>query len=241
MQAILLCGGLSTRLGDITKETPKILLEIGGKTVLQHQVELLVEAGVEEVVLASGHLHDILQERVGSSLGGTPIRYVREEKRLGTGGAIKNAMKAITRFPAFVLNGDILLDASLRKMALALRPEMDGILLGVEVEDARSYGRLVFEPDTLHIQQFVEKDPNHQGAGHINGGVYLFQSSIQSYFPDRESFSVEYDVFPYVKSLYIHPYKGTWIDIGTPERLAFARENLTHLIQVQRGEGNSHG
>ncbi len=241
MQAILLCGGLSTRLGDITRETPKILLEIGGKTVLQHQVELLVDAGVEEVVLASGHLHDVLQERVGTSLAGVPIRYVREEKRLGTGGAIKNAMTAITRFPAFVLNGDILLDASLRKMAASLRPEMDGILLGVEVEDARSYGRLVFAPDTLHIQQFVEKDPNHQGAGHINGGVYLFNASIQSYFPDKESFSVEYDVFPYTKHLYIHPYKGTWIDIGTPERLTFARENLTHLIQAQRGTETSHG
>ena len=237
MQAILLCGGLSTRLGDITRDLPKILLDIGGKTVLEHQVEMLAEAGVTEVILASGHLHDILQARVGERIGDIAISYVREEKKLGTGGAIKNAMRAVNRYPTFVLNGDILLDASLKAMAEALTPSMDGILLGVEVEDARSYGRILFEPQDLHIEGFVEKDPNHEGAGFINGGVYLFNQSIHQYFPQEDAFSVEYNVFPHAKNLYLHPYKGTWIDIGTPERLEFARTHLLHLVQARRGGG----
>ncbi|MEM1010059.1 MAG: hypothetical protein AAGJ35_13765, partial [Myxococcota bacterium] len=64
------------------------------------------------------------------------------------------------------------------------------------------------------------------------------QSSIQDYFPQEDSFSVEYDVFPNAKQLYIHPYKGTWIDIGTPERLEFARKHLTRLMEQAKSVGD---
>ena len=151
MQALILCGGLSTRLGEITKEIPKVLLKIGQKTVLQHQVELLAEAGAKEIFLASGHLHDVLEAEVGDSLAGIPIRYVREHKRLGTGGAIKNAFAQMSDFPSFVLNGDILLDTSLRGMTEQLTPDMQGIILGVEVPDARSYGLLDLDGENHHI------------------------------------------------------------------------------------------
>lgn len=230
MQALILCGGLSTRLGDLTKTKPKILLEIAGKTVLQHQVELLAEAGAEEVFLASGHLHEVLQEAVGDSLQGVPIHYVREGKPLGTGGAIKNGLSQMQRWPIFVLNGDILLDTSLAQMREQMQGGWDGILLGVHVEDGRSYGRLITDPQTHQIKQFVEKDPHYEGSGFINGGVYLFQETIKAYFPEQEKFSIEYDVFPFVKSLFMHPYTGTWIDIGTPERLDFARQHLGHVL-----------
>ncbi len=225
MQALILCGGLSTRLGDITKEIPKVLLDIKGRTVLEYQVEMLANAGVTSVYLASGHLHERLQEAVGDSLLGIPIHYVREHKRLGTGGAIKNGFNQMTEFPAFVLNGDILLDNPLKGMLDMLTPEMDGVLLGVEVPDARSYGRLVLGENN-HIEQFLEKDPNHEGKGFINGGVYLFNAQVKEQFPERDTFSIEYDVFPYLKKLYAYTYQGHWIDIGTPERLEFARKHL---------------
>ena len=225
MQALILCGGLSTRLGDITKDIPKVLLEIKGRTVLEYQVEMLAEAGATSIYLASGHLHERLEEAVGHSLLGLPIHYVKEDKRLGTGGAIKNGFNTMTKFPAFVLNGDILLDTPLKKMSEMLTPEMDGVLLGVEVPDARSYGRLVLD-ESNHIDRFVEKDPTHEGIGFINGGVYLFNSTINQYFPEKDTFSIEYDVFPYMKKLYAYTYRGNWIDIGTPERLEFARKNL---------------
>lgn len=227
MKGLILCGGLSTRLGDITKSIPKVLLDVNGKTVLEIQVAMLAEAGVDEIHLASGHLHEVLEDKVGHELNGMPIRYVREHKKLGTGGAIKNGMNHIDGSPVIILNGDILLDVSLAEMAGSLTPEMDGLLLGVEVPDARSYGRIIFDEGSNHIEQFVEKDPNHEGAGVINGGVYIFNRSVESYFPDKDTFSIEYDVFPHVKQLYVHKYQGTWIDIGTPERLEFAREHMT--------------
>lgn len=225
MKALILCGGLSTRLGDITKALPKILLDIAGKTVLERQIEMLAAAGVDEVYLASGHLHETLEAEVGRELNGMPIHYVREHKKLGTGGAIKNGLMSIGSYPVIVLNGDILLETSLKEMGEALTPEMEGLLLAVEVPDARSYGRLIFEDD-LHIQAFVEKDPTHEGPGHINGGIYIFNKGIESYFPAKDTFSIEYDVFPHVEKLHAFPYQGVWIDIGTPERLTFARDEL---------------
>ena len=78
MQAIILCGGLSTRLGDITKDTPKILLEIGNRKILDIQLELLKEAEVDQVILASGHLHQVLHDQVGESRSGVQIQYTKE-------------------------------------------------------------------------------------------------------------------------------------------------------------------
>ena len=92
MQAIILCRGLATRLGNTTRTVPKVLLDIAGRTVLEWQIQLLKDANVQEVILASGHLHNMLYERVGEYYAGVRVRYTKEEKRLGTGGAIQNAM-----------------------------------------------------------------------------------------------------------------------------------------------------
>ncbi len=226
MQAIILCGGLATRLGETTKYIPKILLDIAGKTVLEWQIRLLQEANVEEIVLASGHLHDVLYEYVGDCYTGTCICYAKEEKRLGTGGAIANAMQQIRTSPFFVLNGDILLaNFSLREMLERFHRKMAGLLLSVQVDDIRPYGEIAFD-STGKITAFREKQPNHQ-AGYINSGIYLFSQTIADAFPkDQENFSIERDVFPYLSNLYTLKTAADWIDIGVPERLAYAREHF---------------
>ena len=226
MQAIILCGGLATRLGETAKTLPKILLEIAGKTVLEWQVRLLTDAGVTTVILASGHLHDVLYERVGDTYAGMPIRYAKEEKRLGTGGAVQNAMQQIDTSPFFVLNGDILIENfSLREMLVRFDPGMAGVLLSVHVPDIRAYGEIVSD-GAGKIQAFREKQPICR-AGYINGGVYLFDRSIAEVFPsDQENFSMERDVFPFVSNLYAVETDEAWIDIGVPERLAYARAHF---------------
>lgn len=226
MEAIILCGGLATRLGAAAKTVPKVLLEIAGKTVLEWQIQLLKDAGVTVVVLASGHLHDVLYERVGDNYAGMCIRYAKEEERLGTGGAIQNAMQLIDTSPFFVMNGDILLaDFSLREMLDRFRDGMAGILLSVHVPDIRPYGEIVSDGDGK-IQAFREKQPTHR-AGYVNGAVYLFDRSIADAFPDgQEIFSMERDVFPSVSNLYTLQTEADWIDIGVPERLAYARKHF---------------
>ena len=225
MQAIILCGGLSTRLGTITENVPKILLEIGDCTVLNRQLNLLKETGVDEVILASGHLHDALYSVVGESRQGIRIHYAREETRLGTGGAIKNAMRYISTSPFFVLNGDILLkDFPLSNLSQYFRSEMDGLLLGVFVENISSYGEIVSD-EGGKIIAFHEKQQTKR-SGHANGAIYLLSQSITSYFPNRDIFSIERDVFPYAPNLYVLKKKIDWIDIGVPERLEYAQRHF---------------
>lgn len=229
MEAIILCGGLATRLGETTKTLPKILLEIAGKTVLEWQIRLLRDAGVTTVILASGHLHDVLYERVGDAYAGMHIRYAKEEKRLGTGGAVQNAMKQINTSAFFVLNGDILLaNFSLREMLVRFDQGIAGMLLSVHVPDIRPYGEIVSD-GAGKIQAFREKQPTCR-AGYVNGGVYLFNQSIAEAFPsDRENFSMERDVFPHIPNLYALQTDADWIDIGVPERLADAREQFLRI------------
>ena len=229
MQAIILCGGLATRLGAAAKTVPKVLLEIAGKTVLAWQIQLLKNAGVTEVVLASGHLHDVLYARVGENYAGVSIRYAKEEQRLGTGGAIQNAMKQVDTSPFFVLNGDILLaDFSLREMLDFFQHGMAGVLLSVHVPDIRPYGEIVSDSDGK-IQAFREKQSTYR-AGYINGGVYLFDQSIAEAFPiGQQSFSMEREVFPAVSNLYTLQTDEHWIDIGVPERLDYARKHFPRL------------
>ena len=226
MQAIILCGGLATRLGEAVKTVPKVLLEIAGKTVLEWQIRLLMDVGVTAVILASGHLHDVLYERVGDNYGGMCIRYAKEEKRLGTGGAIQNAMKQIDTSPFFVLNGDILFAGfSLREMLNRFHQGMAGVLLSVHVPDIRPYGEIVSDGDGK-IQAFREKQSTYR-AGYINGGVYLFNETIADAFPKgQENFSMERDVFPSVSNLYALQTDASWIDIGVPERLDYARKHF---------------
>lgn len=220
MEAIILVGGLATRLGKMARETPKALMPVAGKPVIAHQVDMLAAAGVTRLILASGHLHEKLKREVGDRYRGVEISLVVENKRLDTGGAIAHAMRSLTsEDPFFTLNGDVLCDADLSEMRRRLPDTSTGILLGVSVQDISPYGEILADGDK--VLSFVEKRPDRR-PGIINAGVYLFRESIRAYFPKREVFSIERDVFPFVPDLRVFRQKARWIDVGTPERLAEA-------------------
>ena len=230
MQAIILCGGLATRLGETAKTLPKILLEIAGKTVLEWQIQPVREM---PVLPRLSSLRDIYTMSFMNALVKFMLECVsampREEKRLGTGGAIQNAMNQVNTSPFFVLNGDILLaNFSLREMLARFHEGMAGVLLSVHVPDIRPYGEIVSDSDGK-IQTFREKQPTHR-AGYVNGAIYLFDQSIANAFPKgQEVFSLERDIFPFVSHLYALQTDADWIDIGVPERLAYAREHFPRL------------
>lgn len=235
MQAVILCGG-PAKAATGEDGVPLPLLDIGGRSVLQIQGGLLRGAGVEEILIVPGASYERLFQAVGEEVEGLPLRYVCEEKPLGTGGAIQHVLPHITSWPLFVLNGDVLLEADLSQMLSQFHSAMDALLLGVEVPDARSYGRLIYQEDSFLVEDFVEKDPDYYGAGFINGGVYLFAESIQECFPARDVFSIEYDVFPRMERIYVHLYSGMWVDIGSPELLEFARRHLSRAAEPSPAE-----
>lgn len=222
MQAIILCGGSATRLGTVAKHVPKLLMKVKNRSIFEWQCGFLKEIGVQEIILATGHLHDELRNAIKDSCDGIPIRYCKENKKLDTGGAIKNAMRYIHSSPFFVLNGDVLWrDFSLNQMVSAFHSGMEGLLLAVWVEDTRPYGQIL-STDTGQVTAFLEKPATRQ-SGYINAGVYLFNTTIARAFPECDVFSLSYDVFPRVNDLYVFKTDADWIDIGTPERFQAAQ------------------
>jgi NDP-sugar pyrophosphorylase family protein len=224
MNAVILCGGLSTRLGYITKSIPKVLLDIKGKTVLDWQLEKLKNVGIGEVVLAAGHLSDVLYKEIGKERNGIKLTYAIEKEKLGTGGAIKYAWGHVpfAEKPVIILNGDILTTIDLKDMQKYLRPDSEGIILGTKVEDASTYGTLDYDKQ-YRLKAFKEKEGVKQ-PGFINGGFYIFTPHAKKYFPEAASFSVEYEVFPKMQDLDVYESDKPWIDIGVPERFKWARE-----------------
>lgn len=227
MNAIILCGGLSTRLGAITQKIPKVLLQIKDTSVLAWQLQKLKAVGIIQVVLAAGHLADTLYQSVGLHLAGVDLIYAIEKNQLGTGGAIKHAWEYLAQptEPVIVLNGDVLTTIDIADMLRFLPPESDGMLLGSYVTDAAVYGTLEFDQH-YRLQAFKEKEGLHQ-PGYINGGIYIFNQSATKYFPEQDTFSIEYDVFPNMTDLYVYQSNKPWIDIGLPERLEWARKHWT--------------
>lgn len=231
MNAIILCGGLSTRLGERTKHVPKVLLPIGPKTVLEWQLEKIKQLGISEVVLAAGHLAEVLQKEVGDICNGVKLIYAIEKERLGTGGAIKHGLTSVSQpqAPTLVFNGDVLTTLSVAGLVASLRPETEGVILGTKVEDSSTYGTIQYDSDH-RITAFLEKEGKKEPA-YINGGIYLFTPHIATSFPAKDSFSIEYEVFPQTKNLYVYLSDEPWIDIGIPDRLAFA-ENYWQQFEI---------
>ena len=225
MNAIILCGGLSTRLGEITKSIPKILLPIGDRTVLDWQLEKIKSAGIDSVVLAAGHLHEVLQKEIGGNRNGVAVHYAIEKEKLGTGGAIKNALTQVPKpqEPTLILNGDVLTTVNIPALVDKLKSNSDGIILVTRVDDVATYGTVEYDKE-YKIRAFKEKEGVHK-PGYINAGVYVFMPQMQTYFPHMNTFSIEYDVFPHVQDLYAHPSDAPWVDVGVPKRLAWARDN----------------
>ncbi len=223
MQAIILCGGNATRLGAAAKQTPKLLMKVKGRSILEWQFDFLKEVDVQELILATGHLHDVLRNSIGDSYEDIPIRYCKEDKKLDTGGAIKKSMQYIQSSPFFVLNGDVLWrNFPLKKMVVTFRENMDGVLMAVWVDDTRPYGQIL-STETGRVTAFLEK-PTALQSGYINAGVYLFNNTIAHGFPKSDVFSLSYDVFPRLENLYVLKTNTPWIDIGSPERLQAAQQ-----------------
>ena len=195
------------------------------KELNQRQLEKLKHLGIDTVVMAAGHMSHVIEDTIGHERGGLKLVYAIEDKKLGTGGAIKYALTYVKNpdEPSIVLNGDVLSTVDFGDMVSYLKPESEGIILGSYVEDVASYGTLEYDAK-YHLKKFKEKEGVHK-PGYQNGGCYIFTKHAYQYFPAQDTFSIEYDVFPKMKDLYVYESDRPWIDVGLPERLAWAREH----------------
>lgn len=220
MKALILAGGLGTRLRGVVTDLPKPMAPVAGRPFLEYLLLQLARHGLTEVVLSTGHLAEKVSEHFGSGEQlGLHLSYSRERSPRGTGGAIKLATPLIGGQAVLVMNGDSVVDADLTEVAEGHR-ERNALATMVltRVEDTSRYGAVEIG-DGGEIERFVEKREG-AGAGLINSGVYLLSPQVLQEIPDAERpVSLEREVFPSLvgRGFYGHSVDGFFKDIGVPE------------------------
>ncbi len=229
--ALLLAGGLGTRLRPITNDIPKVMAPVQGKPILEYNIALLKKHGVKNIVIVVGHKREKIIEHFGSGEKfGVKINYTGiETESKGTAHAISISKKFLKgRFFAF--NGDNLSDVDLSAMEkFHLQNEKIASLALVEREDVENWG--VARMQGANILEFIEKPKKENAPSNlINAGVYIFEPRIFNYL--KGTISLERDVFPKLAGEgqligYIH--KGQWFPTDTMEKYNCAQKEWKGL------------
>ncbi|EAK9910772.1 D-glycero-D-manno-heptose 1-phosphate guanosyltransferase, partial [Campylobacter coli] len=185
MQAIVLAGGLGTRLRSVVQDLPKPMAPINGEPFLAFVLEHLKKQGITEVILSVSYKYELIQEYFKDEFHGMRIRYNIEKELLGTGGAIKDALKLIKN-EVYVLNGDTFFDIDLKKLVLS---NSNKICIALkQIQNFDRYGTVNIDKQGL-VTSFEEKVFKKQGL--INGGIYLLKKDIFDKFDLEKKFSFE--------------------------------------------------
>lgn len=223
LQAIVLAGGLGTRLRRVVPDLPKPMAPVAGRPFLAHVLDALVEAGFEAAVLAVGYRHEVIRDHFGQRYRGMPLRYSIESSPLGTGGAIRLAGTQVDADPVFVLNGDTYLALDYRAMHAAHRSAGARLSVAVcEVNDVGRYGSV--EVEAGRLVGFREK--GRCGPGLINAGTYLLAAELIAQIPEGRPHAFEQELLvPKLATLRPLAFltRGRFIDIGVPEDYARAQ------------------
>ena len=224
MEAIVLAGGLGSRLARVLNNIPKAMAPIGQRPFLELLLDRLEQGGVKRVLLSVGYLHHVIQEHFGARYRSLDLEYIVEQTPLGTGGAVRLGLSRITGPRAFVLNGDTLVSVDYRQMDYMHTVSQSCFSMAVcDIQDTSRYGQVTIEDG--RVVGFSEKKSG-LGQGLINAGVYLMDRDLLNEHPLDEVFSLERDYLvpmaAVVKPLaFITP--GPFIDIGVPEDLEQAQ------------------
>jgi len=243
--AILLVGGMGTRMQPLTLTTPKPMLPLLGKPITEHQIIKAKEAGITEIVLATSYLSNIFIPHFGNGEKfGIKISYAVEESALGTGGAIRNAAALLEGDgPVMIFNGDVLSSHSLKdQIAFHQNQNADVTLYLTEVLDARAFG--VVEMSGDFITSFNEK-MDTPPTNIINAGCYIFNRAVIDEIPAGRVVSVERETFPGLLSRNARVAgfidNSYWLDIGNPGALLKATRDLIEASghQMAQGKGST--
>jgi len=222
VQAVILCGGLGTRLRPVTESVPKALVEVGGRPFLEIQLEQLRRGGISESVLLTGYLGEMIEEYFGPGAEGLPrLKYSREETPLGTGGALRKAAALLGR-EFFLVNGDTFLPADYRDLLRSLRKFAGVGILSVYPSAGTSRTPNLRLGEEGRIAGYDRAGDPHAGYAFVDAGVAVFRKKLLDFFPEGEVFSLEQDVYPLLAAggLLGSAVSGQdFYDIGTPERL----------------------
>jgi histidinol-phosphate phosphatase family protein len=228
--AMILAGGLGTRLRSVVADRPKILALVLGRPFITPLLDRLAAQGIRRAILCTGFKGEQVREALGDSYGPIQLLYSQETEPLGTAGAFAQALPLSddSDEPILAMNGDAYCAADLCTFAaFHFEKRASASLLLVHMPDTSRYGRVTCDPDG-RVKRFDEKTPN-AGPGDINAGIYLLSREFLRSIPRGRAVSIERETFPaWIGRGLFGCRAGTtrFIDIGTPESYAQAESYL---------------
>ncbi len=232
MEAIILAGGLGTRLrGIIGEDTPKCMAVVADKPFLYYLLQYATLKGISRIVLSLGHKSEAVINWLGTQTFHLKIDWVIESEPLGTGGGIQLALKACNADHVAVLNGDTMFNIDLQAMLQThTRANAETTVALKAMHNFERYG-IVEKDDQNIITAFQEKAPREQGL--INGGVYYIhrETFLSRALPQKFSFEKDYlERFVGERRFYAYEGPGYFIDIGVPNDYQQAQHDFHSLF-----------
>ena len=228
---VVLAGGLGTRLREVVADVPKPMAPVAGRPFLEYLLDRVADAGFRTAILSVGYMAEVVRGHFGERYRCLDLRYAVEATPLGTGGAIRAALRLCEEASSLVLNGDTFLALDPAAFTRFHTAHGGGISMAVRhVEDASRYGTVVV--DNGRIVRFGEK--SHRGEGVVNSGAYVIDTALAVQFPTSDPFSLETD-FLVPHSAELRPWAfvtGAYmIDIGIPDDFHRAQIELPQRIR----------
>lgn len=231
MRALILAAGQGTRLRPYTDDRPKPMVEVGGRPLLEHGIDLLRRHGIREIAINLHYLPESITGFFGDGARhGVAITYSHEERLLGSAGAAKR-LASFLQGDFVVLYGDVLTDVDVSQVIAAHRDQRaDATLTLYEVEDPTRAGIVEVEP-AGRVVRFVEKPPASLQLGNLaNAGLCVLSSRVIERVPPERPYDLGSDLFPDLLQqgyrLFAQRFPGYFLDIGSPERLAQAQADI---------------
>ena len=227
--AIILAGGMGTRLKTIISDLPKPMAPIMNVPFLTYQLNYLKHFGIKKVIFSVGYLSEKIIAHYNQSFENINIEYSIEKNPLGTGGGIRMAMSNLNEDLVLILNGDSFFDLNLEQFYNLHHEQKSDFSLALRyVNNSERYGNIEFNSSN-QITSFIEKNQLNQ-SGYINAGVYILSKKLylQNTKPDI-NFSIEKDFFEkQLNQLIIKgfEFKDYFIDIGIPEDYLKAQDDF---------------
>jgi NDP-sugar pyrophosphorylase family protein len=223
MKAMILAGGMSTRLYPLTRTVPKPLVPVAGEPISAHILRWLKSFGYDEIAINVHYLAETIEARFGDgSEFGVKLHYLHEPKLMGSAGALK-ALESFFDSPFVVVGCDCLTDANLESLVAFHRKQHALATIGlVEADEVDQYGVVITDADGK-ITDFQEKPPKGtERSKLVNTGIYVFDPGIFSHIPAGEFYDFGKQVFPALRAaeaaFYGFRLSGAyWADVGTPD------------------------
>lgn len=228
-KAVILAGGLGTRLKPFTDAIPKPLLPVGEKAILEIQIERLAQCGFDEVILATNYKADYIENFIGDgSRYEIKVTVSREEKRLGTAGPLKLLERQLSEAPFLVMNGDILTLLDMKKMYdFALRKDSLFVAGIKEIVMPYDFGNITFDGEFVTK---IEEKPNI--ITYALAGVYIMKPDIFRYIPENEYYGIDallQDMLEQKMPIVKYDIEEYWLDIGRMDDYEKAQEDYKRM------------